>query len=84
LDVQFGRGDIYVICRLEALSDKIIVDEEVEEASVIILFYKSFRLLHNIRTNTYVLYVLYVLYVFLKKHLCPYILLSQVDPFGRL
>ena len=37
-----------MICRLEALSDKIIVDEEVEEASVIILLYKSFRLLQNI------------------------------------
>jgi 8-oxo-dGTP pyrophosphatase MutT (NUDIX family) len=31
-NVQFGRSDIYVICRLKALSQEIKVDSEIDDA----------------------------------------------------
>jgi ADP-ribose pyrophosphatase YjhB (NUDIX family) len=32
-DIQFGRGDVYMICRMKALSEAITVDEEIEDAT---------------------------------------------------
>ena len=32
LKIQFGRGDLYIICRLSARSNEITVDEEIEDA----------------------------------------------------
>ena len=32
MNVQFGRNDVYMVCRLDALSEEIIVDDEIDDA----------------------------------------------------